>query len=579
MYVISTFKKVLSILDKKQKRNLFLLVVLMLFAGILESIGISLIVPLVYVLIDENSFNNNIVIKSICNMLNIETQVSFIAIMFIALGITYIFKNFYLFAQTKLQNNYVYNNRARFFKSLFSLYLNKDYSYFIDNAAGNIVRSIYNDVIYTFTILLCFINIITECVISFVILVCLLFINFKVSLFVGFVLLFELIVINKVIKPLLTNSGKINIINSNNFFNNIIQSIESIKEIKVFNKEKFFITKNENYASRLSETDKLNANLSVIPKLLIEAFTFSTIFFLLAGAAIIGIDIELLIPSLSAFAVAAVKLLPSINKISSNLSNISYYVPNLDNIVNVIKDNNCVKENTVVKDSLNNTMDFNSRIEFKNIDFKYNGTNKYIFKNLNLLIPVNCSMGIVGGSGEGKTTLVDLLTGLLEPTSGMILCDGKNINDNYCSWLNIIGYIPQNTTLINDSIRANVAFGVDENLIDDNQVWTALADAQINDFVSNMEQGLDTNIGDRGIKLSGGQRQRIGIARALYKNPKILIFDEATSALDNDTEKEVMKSINSLMDKRTIIIIAHRLSTIQNCKVLYKVENGNIKVL
>ena len=499
--------------------------------------------------------------------------------MFIALGIIYILKNFYLFIQTKLQNNYVYNNRARFFKSLFSLYLNKDYSYFIDNASGNIVRSIYNDVIFTFTILLCFINIITECIISFVILICLLFINFKVSLFVGFVLFFELVIINKVIKPLLTNSGKINIVNSNNFFNNIIQSIESIKEIKVFNKEKFFIKKNENYANKLSETDKLNANLSVIPKLLIEAFTFSTIFFLLASATIIGVDIRLLIPSLSAFAVAAVKLLPSINKISSNLSNISYYIPNLDNIVNVIRDKNCVKEIVKVKDSSNSIIDFNNKIEFSNIDFKYNGTNKFIFKNLDLVIPANCSVGIVGGSGEGKTTLVDLLTGLLKPTSGIILCDGKNISDNYCSWLNIIGYIPQNTTLINDSIRANVAFGVDENLIDDNQVWTALADAQINDFVSNMEQGLDTNIGDRGIKLSGGQRQRIGIARALYKNPKILIFDEATSALDNDTEKEVMKSINSLMDKRTIIIIAHRLSTIQNCKVLYKVENGNIKVL
>lgn len=579
MYVIITLKKVLSILDKKQKRNIFLLVILMLFAGILESLGISLIVPLVYVLIDESSFNNNIVIKNICNILNIGTQSKFVTIMFIALGIIYILKNFYLFIQTKLQNNYVYNNRARFFKSLFSLYLNKDYSYFIDNASGNIVRSIYNDVIFTFTILLCFINIITECIISFVILICLLFINFKVSLFVGFVLFFELVIINKVIKPLLTNSGKINIVNSNNFFNNIIQSIESIKEIKVFNKEKFFIKKNENYANKLSETDKLNANLSVIPKLLIEAFTFSTIFFLLASATIIGVDIRLLIPSLSAFAVAAVKLLPSINKISSNLSNISYYIPNLDNIVNVIRDKNCVKEIVKVNDSLNSIIDFNNKIEFSNIYFKYNGANKFIFKNLDLVIPANYSVGIVGGSGEGKTTLVDLLTGLLEPTSGIILCDGKNISDNYCSWLNIIGYIPQNTTLINDSIRANVAFGVDENLIDDNQVWTALADAQINDFVSNMEQGLDTNIGDRGIKLSGGQRQRIGIARALYKNPKILIFDEATSALDNDTEKEVMKSINSLMDKRTIIIIAHRLSTIQNCKVLYKVENGNIKVL
>lgn len=579
MYIISIFKKLLSILNFKQKRNFVLLVILMLFAGILESMGISLIVPLVYVLIDEESFSNNLVITNICKILSIDNQKRFIVIIFIALGIIYVLKNFYLFIQTKIQNNYVYNNRARFFKSLFSLYLNKDYSFFINNAAGNIVRSIYNDVIYTFTILLCFINIITESIISFVILVCLLFINFRVSLFVGCVLFFELLVINRIIKPLLTKSGKINIVNSNNFFNNIIQSIESIKEIKVFNKESFFIRKNENYANKLSETDKLNSNLSVMPKLLIEAFTFSTIFFLLAGASVLGMNIRLLIPSLSAFAVAAVKLLPSINKISSNLSNISYYTANLDNLVNVINDNCYDNDLVKINSSLNEILDFNSEIKFDNIDFKYDGTNKYIFKNLNFNIPINSSIGIVGGSGEGKTTLVDLLTGLLEPTSGMILCDGKNIKDNYCSWLDIIGYIPQNTTLINDSIRANVAFGIDENLIDDNKVWSALKDAQIDNFVSNMEQGLDTNIGDRGIKLSGGQRQRLGIARALYKNPKVLIFDEATSALDNDTEKEVMKSINSLMDKRTIIIIAHRLTTIQNCKTVYKVENGNVEIL
>ena len=578
MHIYKVFKKVLSLLDKKQKKNFFLLTFLMLISGFLETVGISMFIPVVYVLIDDSAFTSNTILVEVCRFLGINTQQQFLLVGLILLGLVYILKNVYLYFQTVVQNNYVYNNRARFLNRIYSLYLNKDYYYFVENASGNITRSIYYDVMYTFDVLLCFINIITECIISATILSFLLMVNWRVSLIAGITLLAELIIINKVIKPIIFINGKANTENVGIFLSSIIQSIENIKEIKVFNTEKYFMKKNEQYIDALSRTEKRYKTLSTIPKYMIESFTFASLAAILCIFVKSGTDIKKLIPILSAFAVAAVKLLPSLNKISSNLSNISYYIPNLDNLASVIHEaeNEPVMKNVDTYASDLQALHCNNSIEFQNVSFKYKGSDKYIFNNLNLVFQANKSVGIIGGSGEGKTTLVDLFTGLLTPNEGNILCDGVGIQENYPSWLSLIGYIPQNTILVNDTITSNVAFGVDPAEIDKDRVISALKDAQIYDFVSGMKDGLDTTIGDRGMKLSGGQRQRIGIARALYKNPKILIFDEATSALDSETEKEVMKSINSLMNKKTIIIISHRLSTLENCDTIYKVSGGKV---
>lgn len=578
MHIYKVFKKVLSLLDKKQKKNFFLLTFLMLISGFLETVGISMFIPVVYVLIDDSAFTSNTILVEACRLLGINTQQQFLLVGLILLGLVYILKNVYLYFQTVVQNNYVYNNRARFFNRIYSLYLNKDYYYFVENASGNITRSIYYDVIYTFDVLLSFINIITECIISATILLFLLIVNWKVSLIAGIILFAELIVINKIIKPILFKNGKANTENVGIFFGNIIQSIENIKEIKVFNTEKYFIKKNEQYVEALSKTEKHYKTLSTIPKYMIESFTFASLAAILCIFVKSGTDIKKFIPILSAFAVAAVKLLPSLNKISSNLSNISYYIPNLNNLASVIHEaeSDQVKGNTDANISNLHVLHCNNSIELRDISFKYEGSDKYIFNNLNLIFPVNKSVGIIGGSGEGKTTLVDLLTGLLTPNQGSVLCDGINIQENYSSWLSLIGYIPQNTILVNDTITSNVAFGVDPAEIDKDRVINALKDAQIYDFVSGMKDGLDTTIGDRGMKLSGGQRQRIGIARALYKNPKILIFDESTSALDNNTEKEVMAAVNALMSNKTIIIISHRLSTLEKCDIIYKVSDGKV---
>ena len=214
------------------------------------------------------------------------------------------------------------------------------------------------------------------------------------------------------------------------------------------------------------------------------------------------------------------------------------------------------------------------KIEMKDIVYAYPNTERLIFDHADLTIPVGASVGVVGTSGAGKSTVVDILLGLLEPKSGSLCADGVDIKENYRQWLKNVGYIPQMIFMLDDTIRKNVAFGVPEDQIDENRLWEVLKEAQLDEFIKSLPEGLDTSIGERGIRVSGGQRQRIGIARALYNNPEVLILDEATSALDNDTEAAIMESINRLHGKKTLIIIAHRLQTIEKCDIVYRVENG-----
>ena len=216
-------------------------------------------------------------------------------------------------------------------------------------------------------------------------------------------------------------------------------------------------------------------------------------------------------------------------------------------------------------------------IQMKDIVFAYPDSDVKIFDGANMTIKKGQSVGLMGPSGAGKSTIVDILLGLLRVKSGEILCDGANIFSNYESWLAQIGYIPQSIYLVDETIRENIAFGIDLDQIDDDRIWEVMEEAQLADFVRSLPEGLDTKIGDRGVRLSGGQRQRIGIARALYHNPEILVFDEATSALDNETEAAVMEAINSFHGRKTMVIIAHRLNTIENCDVIYEVKDGTIR--
>jgi ABC-type multidrug transport system fused ATPase/permease subunit len=283
---------------------------------------------------------------------------------------------------------------------------------------------------------------------------------------------------------------------------------------------------------------------------------------------------------LSTIAAAAFVLLPCVNRINNQINSIAYFEPFFMGVSDNLQD-----EITGEKVDMSFAADGEEKlpvresIELQGITYAYPGTEKLIFDHADMRIPIGASVGIVGTSGAGKSTVVDILLGLLKVREGKILADGRDVMQDYRKWLKNIGYIPQMIFMLDDTIRNNVAFGVPREKIDEERLWEVLREAQLDEFIRTLPDGLDTGIGERGIRLSGGQRQRIGIARALYHDPEVLVLDEATSALDNDTEKAIMDSINMLHGKKTLIIIAHRLQTIEKCDIVYRVENGKAEVV
>ncbi len=294
-----------------------------------------------------------------------------------------------------------------------------------------------------------------------------------------------------------------------------------------------------------------------------------------------GTQMKELLPQLSALAAAAMRLLPSVNRINNYQTSISYFEPFFmgvsDNLQEEIHDGSVTYDAEAYKQRQNvEKLPLEKLIRLEDITYKYPNTETYIFDHADMEIPIGSSVGIVGVTGAGKTTIVDILLGLLQMESGRILADGTDVNGHYAAWLKNIGYIPQTIFMIDDSIRKNVAFGVPEEEIDDEKVWRALKEAALDDFVKSLPDGVETGIGERGIRISGGQRQRISIARALYEDPEVLVLDEATSALDNETEAAIMDSINRLHGRKTLVIIAHRLQTIEKCDMVYRVAMGKI---
>ena len=344
----------------------------------------------------------------------------------------------------------------------------------------------------------------------------------------------------------------------------------------------YFTDRYQRNAAGYADYQIKNNVLTNLPRLLIETVAIVGILLYVAFSMAAGVEMASLLPLISAFALAAMRLLPSVNRVNTYMANIAYYESALNYIYeNVDTDALNRQEELDAKrlaDTNTTPVTLNKEIALSNITFSYPNTDKKIFDNADMMIPVGKSVGVVGASGAGKTTIVDVLLGLLEPQNGTITSDGTNIFDNYGAWLSHVGYIPQTIYMLDDSIRNNIAFGVKEEDIDDARVWEVLEQAQMKEFVEGLPDKLNAQIGEGGVRISGGQRQRLGIARALYHNPELIIFDEATSALDNDTETAIMEAIDKLHGQKTIVIIAHRLRTIENCDMIYEVKDGKMEL-
>lgn len=602
------FRKFYKLFSRKQKKQLIILFFLMLFGAFLEILGVSLIVPLVSVIMQENVIQNNKVVQCICALLHIRSNKTFLIVCILVLIFVFIFKDLYLMFEIYVQNRFIYNGRFQIQQRLMNTYLDCGYEYYLNASSGEIVRIMQQDVKNAFLLLFNLLNFTTELIVSLVLVIAVFVINPLMSMLVGIVLALTMLVIAKVAKPMLHRQGEILQESSEQTNKWLIQMVNGIKEIMVGNKQEFFRENFNYHGKRLVRAERWNGLLGNVPRLLIEMASIVSMLFALLVAVMSGAEVSKLVPAIAAFAMAALKLMPSANRISSALNLVAYYEPSLNNVLENLDlfDDENIKMNSVVKEmkktfvrekrgnletsaeikSMQQTekkvlgnfynMTLQHQVELKNISYHYPDTKQMVLQNVDMVIPIGKSIGIVGVSGSGKTTVVDIILGLLNPQSGEVLIDGMLLKENYGQWLSCIGYIPQMIFMLDDTIRANVAFGISPEKVEEEKVLKALEEAQLRDFVEKLPDGLDTRIGERGIRLSGGQRQRIGIARALYPNPELLFFDEATSALDMETETAIMESINRLHGRKTLVIIAHRLATIAECDMVYRVENGRI---
>ena len=572
------FKKLNYILDKRQKINIVVLAVMIFIGGILETLSISAMLPVVWVILDAESVQQNKYCQWAMDFLHLHDMHEFIITLLALLMIMYLLKNAYLLWLTSEQNRFISENRNKIISQVLREFLNRPYEFYLDADIPTVFRLTDSDIPNVFSILMALISLASETVVFVLICGVLVATDWRLVLFLVIISGIVTIVMFKVLKPRLNKLGTTNQAIQSRIAKWRIQAIYGIKDVKVLHRESFFA---DNYESNGKIGARLNQKYAVInamPRLLIESIFMVSILGYLIVCVAAGDDMKQMIPTLTAFGLAAVRLMPCVNRINTYLTDISYFRPCLDYVYENMNINEISKKTnqTLLPVDETKTMQLKNRIELKNIVYAYPNTDTLIFDHADMTVPCGKSVGIMGPSGAGKSTIVDILLGLLKVHEGQILCDGDNVFDNYPAWLSQIGYIPQSIYLVDEPIRNNIAFGIADDEIDDNRIWQVLEEAQLKEFIQTLPEGLDTAIGDRGVRLSGGQRQRLGIARALYHNPEILVFDEATSALDNETEAAVMEAINSFHGKKTMVIIAHRLNTIEKCDIIYKVEGGKI---
>ncbi|MBQ8822341.1 MAG: ABC transporter ATP-binding protein [Lachnospiraceae bacterium] len=572
-------RKLKVLLDKKQKRTMVWLVFLMIIGAALQTLGVSMILPVVTLVMDSQAIHEEGLLNQAFFLLGGGDETRFTVIVMLGLIGAFIVKNVFLYFQQKATLTFVYTNQFRTSERMMKNYLRRGYEFYLNADTAVVQRNITSDVNNMYALILALLTLMSDCIVfAFLVVFCFMQ-DVVMTILVAVVLLTLLVVIKVILKPILRKAGEDNQNYYSGLFKWISQTVQGIKEVKISCKEQYFVSEYVKCGKGYVDAVQKYSLYNQIPKLLIETVCVVVMVGYMLFMILSGRNSENLISTLTTFAAAALVLLPCVNRVNNQINNISYFEPFFmgvsDNLQDEIDEEHVDMSFAI---GIAEKLPVTEKIEMRDIVYAYPNTEKRIFDHANLTIPVGSSVGIVGTSGAGKSTVVDILLGLLEAQEGEIYADGVNVRENYRSWLKNIGYIPQMIFMLDDTIRKNVAFGVPEDEIDDKRVWEVLKEAQMDEFIKTLPEGLDTGIGERGIRLSGGQRQRIGIARALYNNPEVLILDEATSALDNGTEAAIMESVNRLHGKKTLIIIAHRLQTIENCDLVYRVENGKATI-
>ena len=565
-------KKIIKLFDNRDKPQLIFVFLLIFSASIIEMLGVASIMPFIGLLTDPEAFSNTKYFSYIQSIFS-GSKMDIIVITGLLVITLFVLSNLinaFTFWQI-VKFSAVQNHRIS--SLLMSKYLDQDYSYFIKSDVSNISRNILDEsCVLSEGIVLPYLQVIAKSLIVVTISILLLLVDYK--LFIASILFLLLIyfIIYKNIKALLQRNGAERLKENDKRFKNTHDAFNSIKDVKFYNIEKHYVNLFSNAANKYSFLTAKSILFSHLPKYMIEIVAFGGIFSLVLY--LIAVDNSLIgnLPILSVFVLAAYRLLPSMQQIFANLTTIKFNMPVLELLENIIH----LPGNE--KNIKNNSLSFDKNIKFDNITFGYE-KNKPIIKNISFTINKGDFIGVVGSTGAGKTTIVDLLLGLYVPTQGAIYIDDKRIDNLDFNLKSLIGYVSQNISLVNDTIVKNIAFGINDNEIDYKLIKEVIGKSQLTDLVNKLDDGIMSSIGDKGVKLSGGQRQRIGIARALYFNPKVLVLDEATNELDVHTEEMIFNNIREKNPDMTIFMITHRLTSLKLCNEVLLLNKSKISRL
>jgi len=559
------------LLPKKYHAKTYIVVLLTLVGAVLETIGIGLVIPAVGLMVDTSLGDKHTFLIPLLAALGNLSQVHLAIFGMLLLLCTFVVKNLFLAFLSWQQMQYAYGVKAYLSARLFEKYVCSPYEFHLRQNSGPLIRNLVTEVQkFTGYALLPAILLTAEVAVLFLISILLLVVEPIGSMLLFGVVASAMYAFQLKTKKYLKKWGTESQMSEGYRIQKAQEGLAGIKDVKLLGKEVEFIDEYKVHNFNASMTDCKNQTLSQFPRLWLETvgvLGFTLLVIVSVQEKNTTVD---LIPTIALFGVAAFRILPSANRILGALQNLGYARVVLELMSKELEANNEIAE------TKNNPLRLGGEIRLHNVSYAYPDAFTETISDICLTIKKGQSVGLVGPSGAGKTTLVDVILGLLRPTSGAIYIDDIDMNEGMRSWQNLIGYVQQSIFLTDDTLRRNIAFGLKDEEINENLVQQAVEAAQLKRVVDALPEGVNTFVGERGVRFSGGQRQRIGIARALYHNPPVLVFDEATSALDKETEVEVLEEIKMLKGARTMIFIAHNLSTLEHCDRIFQIKNGGL---
>lgn len=577
LLVKDLLNKVFCILNNRQRYLTVVVFFLTLVGALLEVIGVSAVLPLIQAMLYPDQLKENEIVMMAVNILHIGDDVQLLLLIAVGVVLVYLIKNGYLVFLSYVRVKYASLIKKELGIRVMKIYMKQGYPFFIKHNTNDLYRGINGDASGIYNILNFMFRLISEGITVSCICIYMFMTDYLMALFVAVMAIISVLVI------VLWGKNRIRTLGEEYRKYDMItkrwsaQAFQGIKEVLVLKKQDFFVKKYSESTDRQQAAMIKQTIAAESPTYILEFTCVTGLILAVVARVLMGVDNSSFILDIAAFAVSAFRIMPSLGRITNSVNNILFSIPALNKTYETIigqKNNGGKEKDEEEQNSRYSQIEFRREIELRNICWRYDGGKEDTIHHLNLTIKKGESVALIGESGTGKSTTADIILGLFRPQQGVVRMDGIDIREMPERWNQLIGYVPQSVYLLDDTIRNNIAFGVEPEEIDDNKIWKVLEQAQLKSYVEKLPEGLETVLGEQGVRFSGGQRQRIAIARALYFEPDILVLDEATSALDNKTEEAVMEAVDMLQGWKTLIIIAHRLSTIQKCDHVYEIVDG-----